>query len=877
VVALVLCAAGVCLYWIVPPALRRDVLFLPFYPAVPLAAWRGGFGPGALATLLSLAATVPLVSSSGDILRGAALPVFAATSLAVSIGFEALHRTRRRESRRRLEAERLCLDADRLQELTTALSKAASLMEVIEASVLEVTHSVGAAAGTIVLVSADGQTAELKKTVGLDHELVAKWRQFPLAARSPFSDALRTGAIIALDSRASRLTRYADLAGRDLFAEYEAVAVLPVNGRGCPPALLGLALSTTHEWTVPEREFLLQTSRRVAHALERARVYELAERARTDAESLRARADQELADRQKAEEALRDSEARYRSLAARTSRLHALTAALSEAVTSEAVARAVVRQGRVVVGAQSGSVIRLVDDGTQLATMYAEDVSSQLPEASERFPAESGLYSTEVIKERRPVFIASFAEWQRRYWRSAAHAADGGFASAAALPLVVEGTVLGVLTFHFTAPLNFDDEYRALLTSVAQHCAQALDRARLYEAELRARADAEAANRSKDEFLSIVSHELRTPLNAILGWASMLRAGTLDADKKTRAMQAICDNAARQAQLVDELLDVSRIISGRVPLDMRQTDLPETIRGAVEAMMPLAEAKGIELRFGPSLPVVVVADPRRLEQVFLNLLSNAVKFTPSGGRVDVTLAIEDSSVEVRVADTGIGMDPSFLPHAFDRFRQADSQPTRTQGGLGLGLSIASHLVDAHGGRISVHSDGVGRGTTCTVTLSVATIDISAGTRSAAGSDRSVEGRGIMPDLSGLCVLVVDDEADAREMMAAALERCGGTVMAAASVAEALEILEHTTVDVLLSDIGMPDEDGYALIRRVRSLPSRRTAAIPAAAVTAYARDDQRQFALAAGYQVHLPKPLDLHRLALTVATLAHSGAVSRAG
>jgi signal transduction histidine kinase len=268
-------------------------------------------------------------------------------------------------------------------------------------------------------------------------------------------------------------------------------------------------------------------------------------------------------------------------------------------------------------------------------------------------------------------------------------------------------------------PVNFDDEYQSLLISVAQHCAQALDRARLYESTQRARAEAEKANRVKDEFVSIVSHELRTPLNAILGWTTMLQRGTLDRERSARALQSICDNASRQARLIDELLDFSRVSSGRMALQMEKVDIRELIRGVVESMIPTAVSRGVELTLSLVPPVEVIGDIRRLEQVFFNLVDNALKFTPQGGRVAIDVRIVDKQVEVRVTDDGVGIEPEFLPFAFERFRQGDSATSRTYGGLGLGLSIAKQLVEAHQGRIAAESAGKGQGATFIVTLPIA--------------------------------------------------------------------------------------------------------------------------------------------------------------
>lgn len=805
-----------------------------------------------------------------------ALALLLLNAVLVGVVAEALHRRHRREREARIGAERLGRQAAQLQELTAALSRARTSADAIDACVLETTHSLGAAAGALVLVAPDEESGELARAVGFPRESLADSPRLPLRSKTPFGEAIRARSLIALDSRLARTAEYGDLADAEFLAEHEATVVVPLTSRGRVAAVLGLGLSEPHTWTSDEQEFLRQAAVHTAQALERAGLYEVAERARADAEKLRARADQELAERQRAEEALRDSEARYRALAARTSRLHGLTGALSEAVTLDAVARAVVRQGELVAGAQGASVTLLVDNGTQLATL-AEDGSSARSESPQRFAVEPGLCATEAIETRQPVFVGSFAGSFGRYWRSAAHAADGSYESTAALPLLAKGAPIGVLSFHFAAPVNFDEDYRALLTSVAQHCAQALDRARLHEAEHRARADAEAANRLKDDFLSTVSHELRTPLNAILGWAAMLRLGSLDAGRTGRAIQAIHDNATRQAQLVDELLDVSRIASGRAALDLQDIDLREPITSAVEWILPLAEEKAIEVHVPPHSPVRVAADGRRLEQVFLNLLSNAVKFTPAGGRVTIDVSSIDGSVEVRVRDTGVGIDASFLPHVFDRFRQAESHTTRTHGGLGLGLSIAKQLVEAHGGSIRAESAGRGEGALVVVTLPLAASRQRAEQMEIGRRDGGPASAGGLPSLKGVRVLIVDDELDAREMMACALASCGAAVTTAASTQEALEMLTRTTVDVLLADIGMPDEDGYALIRKVRALPSADRASIPAAAVTAYARQDQRQQALAAGYQLHIAKPIDPSRLARAVMTLLGAGTITPSG
>ncbi|MGE3513356.1 MAG: ATP-binding protein, partial [Vicinamibacterales bacterium] len=599
---------------------------------------------------------------------------------------------------------------------------------------------------------------------------------------------------------------------------------------------------------------------------ERARLYDMTERARAEAEDFREKADVELRERQRVEEALRECEAKYRGLAARTSRLYELSAGLSEAVTVDAVARVIVRQGKVVVGSSAASVSVLTDGGAGFETLYAEDYPRSVSDTWKRYPADAGLMSTAAVTSRQPVLVSSFAELQKLYPQSAGLAADGGFSSGAALPLLIENSVMGVLSFHFTAPVHFDPGYAALLLSVAQHCAQALDRARLYESAQAARSAAEEANRSKDEFLSTVSHELRTPLNAMLGWASLLRNGTLDSSRTARAIEAIYNNATRQTHLIEELLDVSRIVAGRAPLDPERLDIGENIRGAVEAILPLAEGKSLNVQVQATRGVTVVADPRRLEQVFLNVLSNAVKFTPAGGSIAVDMQVAGGRVEVRVTDTGAGIEPAFLPHVFDRFRQADSTMARSVGGLGLGLFIARHLTEAQGGRIVAQSSGEGQGATFTVSFPIA--NGRTATPAPAAPARPLEPHVPVTVLAGVRVLLVDDEPDAREVMVSALETAGASVRTAVSADDASGLLTREPFDVLLSDLAMPEKDGYALLSEIRSQTGATYANIPAAAVTASAGEDERARALAAGFQAHLAKPVPPGTLAATVAALA---------
>jgi K+-sensing histidine kinase KdpD/ActR/RegA family two-component response regulator len=824
---------------------------------VVVVAWFAGFGPALAVTLVgSLAATYFLLRpfhqiQGGDPANLTSLLLFTVVGLLISLAVRHLRNQAQDERRARVDAERQLKHTEQLQQLTATLSRAKAPGDVIHTTLPELLHAVEADGGAIFLIADDGSQAERVLSIGEAGDGGPPTPSFPLASHALVRDTARRRELVVVQSDAPPRLKV----GVPLVAGNRAVGVI---------TLLFAESCTVAD---DEREFLLAAGRHTAHAVDRARLYEVADRARTEAEAFRVRADAELRERQKAEEALRLSETRYRGLAARTSRLYELNAALSEAVTIDEVAKVIVRHGKTVVGASAASVVMLAAGGTRFDTLCAEEYPPEAIESRRGFAAEPGLCSTAAVATRRPVFVGSFAEWQQKYPRSAELAADGGYASAAALPLVTEGSVFGVMSFHFTVPVNFDEEYKALLTSVAQHCAQALDRARLYEAAERARANAEAANQSKDDFLSTISHELRTPLNAMLGWAAMLRDGSIDPERSQRAIEAIFNNATRQGRLIEELLDVSRIVAGRASLDPRDVELGENLRGAVEAMMPQAATKGVELRYEATPGVYVVADPRRLEQVFLNLLSNAVKFTPTGGSVSIEVLPAAESVEVRVADTGAGIDAAFLPHVFERFRQADSTTTRGVGGLGLGLFIARQLVEAQDGTIRVESEGAGRGSTFVVTLP-ATKGAAAGRHAIGPSSESSLPAETMPALNGIRVLLVDDESDAREMMAAALETCGATVFSAASAHDALQALAHRDIDLVLSDIAMPGQDGYELIREIRAMASSRLSALPAAAVTAHAREDERERALAAGFQMHLAKPIHPATLARAVAALA---------
>jgi signal transduction histidine kinase/CheY-like chemotaxis protein len=431
------------------------------------------------------------------------------------------------------------------------------------------------------------------------------------------------------------------------------------------------------------------------------------------------------------------------------------------------------------------------------------------------------------------------------------------------------GDLLGGLFFGHPNPGVFLARDERLVAGLAAHAAIAVDNAHLYREAQEARAVAEAAGRVKDEFLATLSHELRTPLTAIVGWAYLLQGGKLPHDEADAAIATIIRSAKAQNQIIDELLDVSRIITGKLQLDLQPVEIGSILKASIATVTPAASAKSILLRLiedpaGSS----VMGDPERLQQVFWNLLSNAVKFTPKNGRVRVSVQSVGSQLEVAVADTGLGIDEAFLPHVFNRFTQKDSSSTRAVRGLGLGLAIARQLVELHGGSIGAESPGAGQGSTFRVKLPRSPVTATpASGRVNSRADRSV-GLEEAPDLTGIRVLIVEDDDDARALVTKVLEGQGAFVEAVSSAREALAALEKERIDVLLSDIEMPGTDGYQLIRELRLRPSQQGGSVPAAALTAYARTEDRLRALRAGFQLHLSKPVQPAELIAVVASLA---------
>jgi len=430
-----------------------------------------------------------------------------------------------------------------------------------------------------------------------------------------------------------------------------------------------------------------------------------------------------------------------------------------------------------------------------------------------------------------------------------------GMRSWACVPLQARGETLGAITFVSTTPARrLGPADVAFTEELGRRAALAVDNAQLYHA-------AQAANRVKDEFLATLSDELRTPLNAILGWTQLLRGGKLDQARVARALGAIERNAKLQVQLIEDLLDVSRLITGKLCLESTPVDLVTVVDAAVDSVRESAAAKGVALETQLDAPGPLAGDGARLQQVVWNLLSNAIKFTPRNGRVTIRLERTGAEAELRVSDTGRGIASEFLPHIFDCFRQADSSSTRIHGGLGLGLAIVRHLVELHGGNVQAESAGVNEGATFTVRLPLSAL--AAGDGASAGS-RPED----LPSLRGFSILVVDDALDARESLAMLLEECGARVTAVASAPEALEAFASARPDVLVSDLAMPGLDGYALVARLRALEADDARPVPALALSAYARTEDRERALAAGFQAHVAKPVEPIEIASAVARLA---------
>jgi signal transduction histidine kinase/ActR/RegA family two-component response regulator len=446
------------------------------------------------------------------------------------------------------------------------------------------------------------------------------------------------------------------------------------------------------------------------------------------------------------------------------------------------------------------------------------------------------------------------------------------------VPLRVQDTVFGALTLAYAeSGRHYDESDLRLATETASRAAVAVDNARLYEISEKDRSRVAAATRAKDELVAMVSHELRTPLNAILGWVHLLKKGSLSEEKHAHALEVIERNAQAQSRVVADLLDISRIITGQVRVSMAQVDLANVVDLAVETVRAAAEAKRLHLDVAIDREVATLrGDGERLQQVVWNVLANAVKFTPKGGHVRVRLHRVDSTLELTVEDDGVGIAAEFLPSVFESFRQYDGSTSRAHGGLGLGLSIARHIVELHGGTIQAESRGAGLGALLRISLPVSPlVSTTPGITRITRPDPPAASAVATQSLDGVRVLVVEDETDARELLTVLFEAAGLEVRSVSGAAAARDQLQSFTPDVIVSDIGMPEEDGYSLIRSVRTFPRRELRDIPAIALTAFARAEDRTRALTEGFNLHLTKPADPAKLLREIETLARPSRTSR--
>ena len=540
--------------------------------------------------------------------------------------------------------------------------------------------------------------------------------------------------------------------------------------------------------------------------------------------------------------------------------LHGLTQAalaINATLSVEEVLQVITEQAYQIIGAHQSVTSLSIDQNWAQAinAVYLSDKYAQWRDYDEK-PDGSGIYACVCHLNRSMRMTQAELEADPR-WKGFGEAGDrhppmGGWLVA---PLVGrDGRNIGLIQLSDKYEGEFTEEDEAILVQLAQMASVAVENTRLYQAQQLARTQAESANRIKDEFLAVLSHELRSPLNPILGWTGLLRSRKLDEKATAHALATIERNAKLQTQLIEDLLDVSRILQGKLSLNVCPVNLPSIIKAAMETVRLAAEAKSIEIqmRFEPGIGQVS-GDSTRLQQVVWNLLSNAVKFTPIGGQIEITLEQIGSEAQIQVSDTGKGISPDFLPHVFEYFRQADSTTTRKFGGLGLGLAIVRQLVELHGGTVAADSPGEGQGAIFTVRLPLRRESAAPNDETATTNSRTTVS-GTLP-LANIRVLVVDDEADSRDFLAFVLEQAGAEVTAAASASVALQILSQSKPDILLSDIGMPEMDGYMFMRQVRSLESEQENNIPAIALTAYAGEMNQQQALAAGFQRHITKPV----------------------
>lgn len=655
-----------------------------------------------------------------------------------------------------------------------------------------------------------------------------------LSTRTPLTDAIRTGTTIILGNPDEIQRLYPNLP-RDESEEIGTIIALPFVVDGQCIGALAIRFSRSDFRPAEDYDFILLVAHTCTQSLERVRLQEAERMARVFV----------------------DAERRRLSLLAETGAV--LNASLDASAITDALAHVVVPNF-----ADFCIVHRRDNDGFP----RAENVVHENPEQEallyrfvETYPLRSQHSVVEMVRSGKTVFIEQIDENLIREVTATEHQLYAelfqGFTmtSIIVVPMITRGETLGMLTFG-TTKNRFQDADVLFAEEIAHRTAMALNNARLYH-------EAQEASRVKDEFLGVVSHELRTPLNAILGWARMLRTGAVREGAQPRALEAIERNASHQARLIDDLLDASRITAGKLRLDATIIELCQVVESAVQSVLPGATAKGIRLQTiceAQSIPVF--ADANRLQQIIWNLLSNAIKFTSKEGTIDVVVRRDGDEAVIRISDNGRGIRAELIPHIFERFRQGDGTLTRNSGGLGLGLSIVRHLVEAHGGTVDAQSPGADMGATFFVRLPISRPKTITPPKPIPAVPKHDTRK-----LMGLGILVIDDEPDAREILEEVLTLAGATIKTAADAVEALRILSDFIPDVIISDLAMPGEDGLSLIRKIRARSPDRVASIPAIALTAYTRTEDRVQALNAGFQLHVPKPVDPTELVATVASL----------
>ena len=617
-----------------------------------------------------------------------------------------------------------------------------------------------------------------------------------------------------------------------------------------------------------------QEIKRQAHLLEKANI----ELDGLNAE-LEARVSKRTAQLEAANQKLENEIVVRKRAEARLATEHAVTRTLAEASNLETASQAILKAFCEHLKADICCLWLLNNANTKLSLAQIEiseeagDVASFVNESKRlKFKIGVGLPG-QVWEKNAPIWLPNTVRGEK--FPRAAVAATVGLHSAVGFPIKIGKEVFGVIEFFTRRPLLSDQNLLNMLEATGSEIGQFIQRKRveverenLLLREKTLREQAEKASRLKDEFLATVSHELRTPLNAILGWGQMLNTGKLtDADRE-RALETIYRNAKSQAQLIDDLLDTSRLITGNLRLNLSPTSVVKVIESALDVVRPAAEAKKINLSAVYNSKIeTVTCDSHRLQQMIWNLLTNAVKFTPNGGNVEIALEQSGSNIQIKVKDTGQGISGEFLPFVFDRFRQADSSSTRRHGGLGIGLAIVRHLAELHGGSVKADSDGENQGATFTITLPASLAVDNHKESELEENNGYLKKDSSDLELDGVRILIVDDDADTCEMLTYALNQWGAQAQASASVSEAFTSISEWQPDILLTDINMPGEDGYALISKVRSLTPEKIASIPAIALTALARPEDSEQAISAGFQLHFAKPVDTQKLAEAIINL----------